>query len=294
MSSVGRKVLRRVMAASGEALMIVRVDHTDWPVELANPAFEEIGGDETVGQPFADVIESLVGRELALEISEALRSQQETSFPVEAGGRDYLLVLKPLAERGDERADFYAAFWRSAAGAPAAGGVETHHELLSAKRRIRDLTREDPVTGLLNGNAFREVLGHDWAVAAREKSMLALVLFTLDDLDEYIDVFGRHASDSCLRRVGQAIRRCLRRASDVAARIDGARLVVLSHASDEDGVRDFAARISTAVRELGLHHPRSSQGRFVTVSYRVVAATAGVEHKTAGAFLDGLLDADDA
>ena len=201
-------------------------------------------------------------------------------------------MLKPLAD--GERTDFYAVYWRSAADSPAAGAADTHHELLSAKRRIRDLTREDPVTGLLNGKAFREVLGHDWAVAAREKSTLALVLFTLDDFDAYVEVFGRHASDSCLRRVGQAIRRCLRRASDVAARIDGDRLVVLSHASDEDGVRDFATKISTSVRELGLHHPRSSQGRFVTVSHSVAAGRAGSDFQTAENFLAGLLDADDA
>ena len=53
-----------------------------------------------------------------------------------------------------------------------------------------------------------------------------------------VEVFGRHAADSCLRRAGSAIRRCLRRASDVVGRIDGARFVVLSHSSDQDGVTD--------------------------------------------------------
>ncbi|MGB5337064.1 MAG: diguanylate cyclase, partial [Woeseiaceae bacterium] len=92
-----------------------------------------------------------------------------------------------------------------------------------------------------------------------------------------------------LRRAGQAIKRCLRRASDVAARPGGARFVVLSHSSDEDGVRDFAARIATAVRELGLHHPRSKSSRFVTVSYEVCVADAGDEQQTAGEVLRDLL-----
>jgi hypothetical protein len=47
---------------------------------------------------------------------------------------------------------------------------------------------------------------------------------------------------------------------------------VLSHAADEDGVRDFAGQIATTVRDLGLHHPRSSCGRFVTVTARVLAS----------------------
>jgi hypothetical protein len=54
-------------------------------------------------------------------------------------------------------------------------------------------------------------------------------------------------------------------------------------------VQDFAARISTAVRELGLHHPRSSAGRFVTVSFRVGLVQASEESRSAGKFLDDLL-----
>ena len=77
-------------------------------------------------------------------------------------------------------------------------------------------------------------------------------------------------------------------ASDVVARPDGSRFVVLSHASDEEGVREFAARISTAVRELGLHHPRSSTAKFVTVSFHVVVADSANEERSAGEFLDDL------
>jgi len=102
-------------------------------------------------------------------------------------------------------------------------------------------------------------------------------------------VFGRHAADSCLRRVGQAIRRCLRRASDVVGRLDGAELIVLSHASDEDGVTEFATRISTAVRELGLHHPRSTASKFVTVSFCIGVGNATENKCTAKEFIDDLL-----
>ena len=289
MTTINRKILEQVIKESAEPLVIVRVDHSDWPVALSNAAFDSIGGEDTRNKPFADVIEQLVGRELALEISESVRAQQETSFPVEVGGREYLLALKPLPLPGETDARFYVAFWRGGAGSGAVAGSDMHHALLNAKRRIRDLSRDDPVTGLLNGRAFREVLEHDWAVASREKSSLGLVLFTLDDFDAYVDVFGRHAADSCLRRVGRSIRRCLRRASDVVGRLDGAELIVLSHASDEEGVREFASRISTAVRELGLHHPRSTVSKFVTVSFRVSVATATKDAASAEAFIEELL-----
>ena len=66
-------------------------------------------------------------------------------------------------------------------------------------------------------------------------------------------------------------------------------LVVLSHSSNESGVNDFAARISAAVRELGLHHPRSRQAKFVTVSYRTKVLAAGEDETTADDFLEQVL-----
>ena len=289
MKPVKRDILDQVLASTTEPLLIVSVDQADWPVAFANSAFSPIGGDEVAGKPFADVIEEIAGRELALEVSETVRSGQETSFPVEFRSREYLLVLKPLQLSGDQTPRNYAAFWRSSTSSAIADGAEMHHALLKAKRRIRDLSRDDPITGLLNGRAFREVFEHDWAVAARDKGRLSVVIFRLNEFDAYIEVFGRHAADSCLRRVGSAIRRCLRRASDVVARPDGSCFAALSHASDEHGVREFAARISTAVRELGLHHPRSSSSKFVTVTYEVAVADTANEERGAADFLDALL-----
>lgn len=289
MEPVKRDILEAVLAGTIEPLLVVRIDQPDWPVAFANSAFRGIGGDDVAGKPFADVVEALGGRELALEVSESVRSQQETSLPVESGGREFLLVLKPIGG-GDEPTQYYAAYWRNGATSATSASAEMHHALLKAKRRIRDLSRDDPITGLLNDGAFRDVFTHDWAVAAREKTRLSLVTFQLEDFAAYVEVFGRHAADSCLRRIGHTIRRCLRRASDVVARPHGAVFIALSHTSDEQNVRDFAARIATAVRELGLHHPRSSSSKFVTVGHDVAVVDVAGETRTANEFLDALLE----
>ena len=292
MTELNREILEQLVEASAEPMFVARIDHPDWPVVLANPAFSSIADYMPVsGKPLADVVESLVGRELALEISETVRGGHESTIAVELGSREYLLVLKPLNSASDD-ARFYATYWRGTAGGTLAVDTEIQQALLKAKRRIRDLTRDDAVTGLLNETTFQEVLAHDWAVAAREKASLALVAFTLDDFPAYVEVFGRHASDSCLRRVAQAMRRCLRRASDVAARLetkDGDCLVVLSHSSNEAGVNEFAATISAAVRELGLHHPRSRESKYVTVSYKARVLAAGKDKTTVEEFLTSVL-----
>ena len=227
-------------------------------------------------------------------MSETVRSGQASTIPVEMRGGEFLLVLEPIDQTG-VKGNFISARWRNAdAHAVSTQSGEAQAALSKANRRIRDLTREDPVTGLLNDAAFRDVLQHDWAVASREKSSLALAAFGFDDFSAYFDVFGRHATDSCLRRVARVIRRALRRASDVAARIDGddgGRIVVLSHGSDVASVRSFALGIATAVRDLGLHHPRSRISKFVTVSFDIAMLTADDRGTSAGKQLDNLLNA---
>lgn len=294
MKGLQRDILEQLVASSAEPIVVAQISSPDWPVVLCNPAFENIARTEGVEeQPFADVIEHLVGRELALEISETIRTGQETTIPVEIRNQEFLLVLKPLEGTAKDNSKYYAGFLRVGAGGTTAGEQEVQQALLKAKRKIRDLSRDDPVTGLLNATAFRNILDHDWAVATRERSTLALVAFTLDDFDKYREVFGRHAADTCQRRVAQAIRKCLKRASDVAARVKGAggdKLVVLSHSSDEAGVREFAFNIASSVRELGLHHPRSTVAKFVTVSYRTIVKEAGSDQMSARDFLNNVLD----
>jgi diguanylate cyclase (GGDEF)-like protein len=292
MKPLQRKILEQLIAGSGEPVVVAQVDSADWPVVLCNPAFEDIAGKKDIRtKPFADVVEQLVGRDIALDISELIRAGHESTLPVKVGGQHYLLVLEPLKSNGKDDSKFYAGYLR--AGANGAGDVDVQQALLKAKRRIRNLSRDDSVTGFLNANAFRDVLDHDWAVARREKSSLALVAFTIDYVEEYREVFGRHATDTCMRRVAQTIRHCLKRASDVAARVDceqGDKLIVLSHAAEEAGVIEFASRIATSVRNLGLHHPRSKAARFVTVSYKTVVKEAGADKANAAAFLQSVLD----
>ena len=169
MKSPNRQILEQVIAATTEPLLVARIDQSDWPVVLANPAFKNLSNQDSIDRPFADVVEELAGRELAIEVSESVRAQQETSFPVESNGREYLLVIKPLLLPNEEAARFYAAYWRSALGGGPSGGAEMHHALLKAKRRIRDLSRDDPVTGVLNDRTFAEVFARLGGSRAGEK-----------------------------------------------------------------------------------------------------------------------------
>jgi L-alanine-DL-glutamate epimerase-like enolase superfamily enzyme len=55
----------------------------------------------------------------------------------------------------------------------------------------------------------------------------------------------------------------------MCARADGHTIITLTHGQGIDEVRALAARIAANGRELGLHNPRGSYGRYVAVQVSV-------------------------
>lgn len=151
-------------------------------------------------------------------------------------------------------------------------------------RSLRD-ERIDATTGIPGRNSFIEVLARDWLIARREQRRISAVVFRVDALDSYQNLFGRHSTDTCLRRIAHAIATSLQRASDYCARVGHDRFAVLIGGADEEGVAQFAERIAQRIRDLAIHHPRSQLARYVTVSW-----TLASEVPSAAADEPGLLE----
>ncbi len=261
-----------VLDLSSEPLAVIRIDQPGWPITYANPAFSRLLKN---GQrDFEVVLDELLERGAAITVSEALRSRSEARLPVQAGGQSWMLELSLLSGH-----DGFCA-------------VVLHRDnvhQMRTRRRPADSSREDPVTGLLTEQVFREVVQHDWAVAKRERTRLALLLFRIEEFPDYAATFGAKSANTCLKRVGQAIRRCLRRASDLVARAGDDAFVVLAHAPDTPAIEAFAEGIAASVVELKMHHPRSSVGRFVTVAVRVEVVEPADDERDVDALVDELL-----
>lgn len=281
MEGLHQTVLLDALADCGEPLLLVNLQLADWPVVFSNRAFTMLVPNLASNVALGSALDSLFGRETAVEVSDAIHSRTGLKFAVQLKGRECLLDLH---FPGGDEASVCALYFRGVNVVPLAE-ADPQKALLKAKRKIKNLSREDMATGLLNKRAFEDVFLHDWAVASREKSALSLIILQVDDVETYLSTFGPHALDSCLRRVGQCLRRKLRRASDLMAHVGAGQFVILSHASDEPGVSDFAAKLAIDVRELGIHHPKSTVAKFVTgTCHAVVAAPA--EAGDARAFLE--------
>jgi diguanylate cyclase (GGDEF)-like protein len=128
-------------------------------------------------------------------------------------------------------------------------------------------------SGLSSEQQLFELLGRDWSIGQRDGRTVTLMRFEIDAWAEYLEVFGRSASDNLLRQVGRTIASVTKRASDVVARTGPGGFIVLGVSMDPDAAFTFADQIVGRLRALSIHHPRSTTGRFVTVSAGVVTAS---------------------
>jgi diguanylate cyclase (GGDEF)-like protein len=94
----------------------------------------------------------------------------------------------------------------------------------------------------------------------------------IDSLDLYNATFGRAAGDSAIRRVSHCVSGCLRRSSDVTARIDGGSLMAFAPGLALEQALALGQVMAERVRELRIHHPRSAVLRYMSVSIGVCAA----------------------
>lgn len=255
----------------GTLIVDARQDH--WPVVYMNSIVGQLTGLDVstlIGSPWHNLLvdpEELAPQRERLLGSPALvvrhlrqRWQSRSGEPV-----DMSLQVSPLFARPGQPT-FWLITVDADEGSRDRGDETLRTALRDAQLRLRQLDRSDAITGLANRQYFLEVVHRDWAIAGREQRRMTVIVFQVDALDRYRDLYGKHAADSCLRKVAHAINGSLRRAGDVAARVADNRFAALVGGAEEERAQEFAAHIARKVRDLAIHHPRSPTGRYVTVS----------------------------
>jgi len=138
--------------------------------------------------------------------------------------------------------------------------------LLDAHHRTRELTNLDPLTHLANRRVLDRVLEREWARARREQRPLSLVICDIDRFRPYNELYGHHAGDLCLVKVGAVVGAHSRRAGDLVARFGGEEFALLLPGASEVAAVDIAESIRSDVHELTLLHGASDVDRVVTAS----------------------------
>jgi two-component system, cell cycle response regulator len=280
---------RRLIEASPEGVVLVDALNPDTPVIYANSGFEVL-----TGYSAAD----LLGRNLRFlqgedreqdgrhRLREALNAGESCRVLLRnyrKDGRVFWNEMTVVPLRGpDGRVTHFAGHHRDAGERLRIDPKLAKDSLSGAHQPTAVAIRDDRLTGLFTLPYLEELLKRDWSVAQREKRSIALFAIDIDALDLYNATFGRGAGDSAIRRVAHVVSGCLRRSSDVTARIDGGSLIAFAPGLTIEQALRVGQLMSERVRDLRIHHPRSAILRYVSVSVGVSAAVPDPADSPAG------------
>ncbi len=277
--SFDAELFRRLLESSPEGVALIDAQGTDQPVIYVNPGFVTLTGYQA---------EDLLGRNLRLlqgddreqdgrhRLREAIKLGENCRVLMRNYRRDGTLfwndlTMQPLKEP-DGRVTHFAAYYRDAGDRLRLDPKLARDSLSGAHQPTGVAIRDDRLTGLYTLAYLQELLKRDWAIAQREHRSIAVFAIDIDALDIYNATFGRAAGDSAIRRVSHCVSGCLRRSSDVTARIEGGSLMAFAPGMDLDRARALADVMAERVRELRIHNPRSGVLRYMSVSVGVCAA----------------------
>jgi len=279
MTGIDDAMYRRLVETSPGGVVLVDALNPVNPVVYVNPAFEALSGYPSV---------ELVGRNLRLlqgddreqDARHRLRDALSRSEPCRVLLRNYRkdgslfwneITILPLQD-DTGRVTHFIGHHRDAGERLRMDPKVSRDSLSGAHQPTAIAVRDDRLTGLYTLPYLEELLKRDWAVAQREKRSIAVFAIDIDALDLYNTTFGRAAGDSTIRRVAHVVSGCLRRSSDVTARIDGGSLVAFAPGLDREAALRLGQLMAERVRELRIHHPRSAVLRYISVSVGVCTA----------------------
>jgi diguanylate cyclase len=133
--------------------------------------------------------------------------------------------------------------------------------------KLGDLTRADPLTGILNRRGMDDAFQKSISLAARQKLPLCVALLDIDNFKKLNDTYGHKAGDQALTLVATTISSSLR-ASDSVARIGGEEFAILMPATPLDAAADVVRRLQRNLTNAIFLY--ENQQLFVTFSAGVV------------------------
>lgn len=153
--------------------------------------------------------------------------------------------------------------------------------MVSLVEESQQLSRIDPLTGLMNRRAFREYLELEIGRSRRHGTPLSCFLFDIDHFKNVNDQRGHAAGDAVLGAIGELLR-AVARQTDVNCRWGGEEFVVALHHCDLDGGLIAAERLRSAVEQCPIS---DAEGNRVPVT-----ASFGVAQFRPDDSIDTLLD----
>ncbi len=125
---------------------------------------------------------------------------------------------------------------------------------------------------------IEEELSDSWRRAAARHATMSLLVIEIDRMSEFLVIYGKDATDRCVRQVMQAIADALPRDGDLCLRMGRASFVVALPDFPLVRARTSAGQIAEAIRKLAVAHKESHAG-IVTVSMGLAAINPAGDYR---------------
>ena len=289
MSDLEESMYRRLLESSPEGMVLIDALNPEHPVVYANPGFEALTG-YVAADLLGKNLRMLQGDDRDQDARHRLRESMARGEACRVLLRNYRkdgtifwneMTVVPLRD-AEGRVTHYAGHHRDAGERLRIDPKLARDSLSGAQQPTSVAVRDDRLTGLFTLPYLEELLKRDWALAQRESRSIAVFAIDIDALDLYNTTFGRAAGDSAIRRVAHCVSGCLRRSSDVTARIDGGSLMAFAPGVTTEQAMRMGQTMAERVRELRIHHPRSAVLRYVSVSVGVAATFPAADEDPTG------------
>jgi diguanylate cyclase (GGDEF)-like protein/PAS domain S-box-containing protein len=232
----------RAIEASPNAIIIIKAEAPDHPIEYINPAFERITGY---------AVEEAIGKSLLFLIGDDLHQPGVAEFNAATlEKREGQAIFRSYKKDG-------TLFWSDLYIAPVKDGdgelthfVVSHYDITEMKRYEAELefqTNQDTLTGLANRNLLRDRLSQEIAYADRYGHPVWVVFVDLDHFKFINDTLGHKAGDTLLKTVSERLQSAVRE-TDTVARLGGDEFVlVLPERTEESMAMRVIQRIKDSV-----------------------------------------------
>ena len=144
-------------------------------------------------------------------------------------------------------------------------------QLAQANEQLQRLVNIDGLTQVTNRRYFDEVFQREWRRAAREGTLLSLILIDVDFFKQYNDTYGHLAGDECLKAVVKVMKAALKRPADLIARYGGEEFVALLPKTELSGAIQLGETIQANLAAEAIPHIKSPINQKVTLSMGAVS-----------------------
>jgi diguanylate cyclase (GGDEF)-like protein/PAS domain S-box-containing protein len=259
-ADANQSLLVNSLIGAREGVIIVDVQHPDFPVRYVNEGFTRL-----TGYGSADVI----GRNYRI-LQGTDTNQPEIALMISAiaDGTGCVVKLRNYRKDGSMfRGEFSVIPLHNAQGVLThfIGILRNATEKRQTEGQAETSAANDPLVGIANRSYFHKRFAGLLEVSQHIRSGISVLMIDLDHFNLFNERYGKAAGDECLQLVGGCIAKSFIRASDCVARYGGEEFAVVTFFPGTEALRHHAQRLCERVRELNIPHSDSPHG-VVTVS----------------------------